>query len=119
MREEHHFRCYIHLKTIPEAAEALLAEAGQYADRLSINTQMPLETSLTRLAPDKNLRAIRRTMGRLRLKLDEAKEANEEAGRPSSEHGRRALALQLFNHPARRLNGLLIQQAACQRFEGA
>ena len=79
LREEHHFRGYIHLKTIPEACETLLAEAGKYADRLSINIEMPLEASLARLAPDKDQRAIRRTMGRLRLKLDEANAADKEA----------------------------------------
>src|SRR3954465_8027387 len=79
LREEHHFRGYIHLKTIPEADDALIAQAGKYADRLSINIEMPLETSLARLAPEKDLRAIRRTMGRLRLKLDEAKEADSKA----------------------------------------
>src|ERR1700742_5287940 len=73
---EQHFRGYIHLKTIPEADDALIAEAGRYADRLSINIEVPEETSLARLAPEKDVRAIRRTMGRLRLKLDEAKEAN-------------------------------------------
>jgi putative DNA modification/repair radical SAM protein len=75
LREEHRFRGYIHLKTIPEADDALITEAGKYADRLSINIEMPLETSLATLAPEKDVRAIRRTMGRLRLKLDEAREA--------------------------------------------
>jgi len=75
LREEHHFRGYIHLKTIPEADDALIAKAGRYADRLSINIEVPEEQSLAALAPEKNVRAIRRTMGRLRLKLDEAKEA--------------------------------------------
>jgi putative DNA modification/repair radical SAM protein len=79
LREEHHFRGYIHLKTIPEADDALIAEAGKYADRLSINIEMPLETSLAKFAPEKDVRAIRRTMGRLRLKLDEAKEAAKAA----------------------------------------
>ncbi|MBB1093242.1 putative DNA modification/repair radical SAM protein [Rhodopseudomonas palustris] len=75
LREEHHFRGYIHLKTIPEADDALISKAGRYADRLSINIEVPEEQSLAALAPEKNVRAIRRTMGRLRLKLDEAKEA--------------------------------------------
>ncbi len=79
LREEHHFRGYIHLKTIPEADDALITEAGKYADRLSINIELPLETSLAKLAPEKDVRAIRRTMGRLRLKLDEAKDANKAA----------------------------------------
>jgi putative DNA modification/repair radical SAM protein len=74
LREEHHFRGYIHLKTIPEADDALIAEAGKYADRLSINIEMPVENSLAKFAPEKDVRAIRRTMGRLRLKLDEARE---------------------------------------------
>jgi putative DNA modification/repair radical SAM protein len=77
LREEHHFRGYIHLKTIPEADDALIAQAGQYADWLSINIEMPSETSLAKLAPEKDVRAIRRTMGRLRLKLDEAEEARK------------------------------------------
>src|SRR6201996_6167043 len=78
---EQHFRGYIHLKTIPEADDALIAEAGKYADRLSINIEVPEETSLARLAPEKDVRAIRRTMGRLRLKLDEARDNHERAGR--------------------------------------
>jgi putative DNA modification/repair radical SAM protein len=77
LREEHHFRGYIHLKTIPEADDALITEAGKYADRLSINIEMPEETSLQQFAPEKDVRAIRRTMGRLRLKLDEAEEGRK------------------------------------------
>ncbi|MBV9542553.1 MAG: radical SAM protein, partial [Alphaproteobacteria bacterium] len=41
LREEHRFRGYIHLKTIPDASPELLAEAGRYADRLSINIELP------------------------------------------------------------------------------
>jgi predicted DNA-binding helix-hairpin-helix protein len=37
LREEHHFRGYIHLKTIPEVSPALIEMAGRYADRISIN----------------------------------------------------------------------------------
>jgi putative DNA modification/repair radical SAM protein len=74
LREEHRFRGYIHLKTIPEADDALISEAGKYADRLSINIELPEEHSLAKLAPEKDVRAIRRTMGRLRLKLDESNE---------------------------------------------
>jgi putative DNA modification/repair radical SAM protein len=77
LREQHHFRGYIHLKTIPEADEALIAEAGKYADRLSINIEVPEQASLAKLAPEKDVRAIRRTMGRLRLKLDEAQESRK------------------------------------------
>src|SRR6201992_39930 len=77
LREEHHFRGYIHLKTIPEADDTLITEAGQYADRLSINIEVPEETTLAQPAPKKDVRATRRPMGRLRLKLDEAREGRK------------------------------------------
>ncbi|MEP7303561.1 MAG: putative DNA modification/repair radical SAM protein, partial [Caldimonas sp.] len=75
LREEHDFRGYIHLKTIPEASEELLARAGRYADRLSINIELPTVQSLAALAPEKDGAAIRRSMARLRVHIDDAKEA--------------------------------------------
>src|SRR5262249_11548426 len=63
----------IHLKTIPDADEKLIEQAGRYADRMSINIELPREQSLAKLAPEKNVRAIRAAMGKLRLKIDEAK----------------------------------------------
>ncbi len=53
LRTEHAFNGYIHLKTIPGASDELLREAGLYADRLSVNVEMPTEQSLKLLAPDK------------------------------------------------------------------
>jgi putative DNA modification/repair radical SAM protein len=76
LREEHDFRGYIHLKTIPEASADLLARAGRYADRLSINVELPTVQSLAALAPEKDGAAIRRSMARLRVHIDEAKEAS-------------------------------------------
>jgi putative DNA modification/repair radical SAM protein len=73
LREEHRFGGYIHLKTIPEASPELLAEAGRWADRLSINVEMPTAAGLEALAPEKNHRDIRQAMGRLRLSIEEAK----------------------------------------------
>jgi len=74
LREEHGFRGYIHLKTIPDADPLLLAEAGKYADRLSINVELPTETSLARLAPEKDFSGIRRSMGRMRMQIESAKD---------------------------------------------
>jgi putative DNA modification/repair radical SAM protein len=74
LREEHGFRGYIHLKTIPDADPALLAEAGRYADRLSINVELPSEGSLVRLAPEKSGPSIRRSMGRMRTRIEAARE---------------------------------------------
>ena len=73
LREQHDFRGYIHLKTIPEASEELIAQAGRYADRLSINIELPTEAGLKRLAPEKRTTSIRRTMAGLRLRIEEAK----------------------------------------------
>jgi putative DNA modification/repair radical SAM protein len=73
LREVHGFRGYIHLKTIPDADPLLLADAGKYADRLSINVELPTAESLGRLAPEKSVGDIRRSMGRMRLRIDEAR----------------------------------------------
>lgn len=54
LRTEHRFNGYIHLKSIPGASEDLMKEAGLYADRLSINIEIPTEQGLKLLAPDKS-----------------------------------------------------------------
>jgi putative DNA modification/repair radical SAM protein len=54
LRLEERFNGYIHLKTIPGASEELIREAGMYADRMSINLEMPTEAGLKLLAPDKS-----------------------------------------------------------------
>jgi putative DNA modification/repair radical SAM protein len=73
LREQHSFRGYIHLKTIPEADPDLIAEAGRHADRVSINVELPTETGLTRFAPEKHASSIKRTMAATRLKIEETK----------------------------------------------
>jgi putative DNA modification/repair radical SAM protein len=82
LREEHDFRGYIHLKTIPDAAPELLQRAGRYADRLSINIELPTEGGLVALAPEKDGAAIRRSMARVRVHIDDAQAAAREAARP-------------------------------------
>jgi len=54
LRSEQNFNGYIHLKTIPGASDELMKQAAQYADRLSVNIEMPSEQSLKLLAPEKN-----------------------------------------------------------------
>ena len=53
LRTEHRFNGYIHLKTIPGCSEELMKEAALYADRLSVNIELPSEQSLKALAPEK------------------------------------------------------------------
>lgn len=54
LRLEEKYNGYIHLKTIPGASEELIHEAGLYADRMSINLEMPTESGLKLLAPEKS-----------------------------------------------------------------
>jgi putative DNA modification/repair radical SAM protein len=77
LREDHRFAGYIHLKTIPEASPELLALAGRYADRLSINVELPTEAGLKKLAPEKTLPGIRAAMGEVRWRIDENLEARK------------------------------------------
>ncbi len=74
LRETYDFRGYIHLKTIPEASPELIEIAARYADRISINLELPTQKSLDILAPEKNINRTRHAMGRIRIKLDEAHE---------------------------------------------
>ncbi|MGQ3281961.1 putative DNA modification/repair radical SAM protein [Bosea sp. (in: a-proteobacteria)] len=73
LREVHGFRGYIHLKLIPSANADLVAQAGLYADRVSINVELPTEVSLERFAPEKRPREISAAMGGLRLRIEESK----------------------------------------------
>lgn len=74
LREVELFRGYIHLKTIPDADPQLIALAGKYADRLSVNIELPTQESVEKLAPEKNVHTIKMAMGTIRGKLDEAQD---------------------------------------------
>ncbi|TCC93450.1 putative DNA modification/repair radical SAM protein [Pedobacter frigiditerrae] len=63
LRLEQNYNGYIHLKTIPGASEELIKEAGLYADRMSINLEMPTETGLKLLAPDKSHKDVIKPLG--------------------------------------------------------
>lgn len=75
LRQDHGFRGYIHLKTIPDADPALIEAAGLYADRLSINVELPTVAGLSRLAPDKSAAGIDHAMGRMNNAIIDAKDA--------------------------------------------
>jgi putative DNA modification/repair radical SAM protein len=75
LREEHDFRGYIHLKTIPDADPGLVAQAGFYADRVSINIELPTAPGLKRLAPEKSAARIEDAMGEMKHSIDDARDA--------------------------------------------
>ncbi len=66
LRLEENYNGYIHLKTIPGASEALVTEAGLYADRMSINLEMPTEQGLQLLAPEKSHEEVKRELAVIR-----------------------------------------------------
>ncbi len=82
LRTEENFRGYIHLKTIPDAAPELIAEAGLHADRLSINVELPTDASVATYAPEKTPETIRKAMADVRLRKDESKERSHSGKRP-------------------------------------
>jgi putative DNA modification/repair radical SAM protein len=79
LRHDHEFKGYIHLKSIPEASRELIEEAGLYADRLSVNIELPGHDALKTLAPEKTHVAIKRAMGEIRLRIDEARSSGARA----------------------------------------
>ncbi len=74
LRRDHGFAGYIHLKSIPEASPWLIEQAGLFADRMSINLELPQAESLARLAPEKDSITIASAMGQMKERIVEAKE---------------------------------------------
>jgi putative DNA modification/repair radical SAM protein len=73
LREEHKFNGYIHLKAIPGASDELIHEAGLYADRLSVNLEIPSEISLKKVAPEKDYQSAYKPMNYLSEAITEYK----------------------------------------------
>jgi len=96
LRTEHKFNGYIHLKTIPGASDELLKEAALYADRLSVNVEMPTKESLKLLAPDKNRDDMLKPMRYLDNAIIQHKEQRRERhaglrGQTADQGGRKPL----------------------------
>ena len=75
LREDHDFRGYIHLKTIPDADPELVEAAGRHADRVSINVELPTVGGLKRLAPEKSAARIEGAMGEIQASITDARDA--------------------------------------------
>jgi putative DNA modification/repair radical SAM protein len=74
LRLEERFNGYIHLKTIPGASDELIREAGMYADRMSINLEMPTESGLKLLAPDKSHQDVITPLGNVQNQIIQFRE---------------------------------------------
>jgi putative DNA modification/repair radical SAM protein len=77
LREEHDFRGYIHLKTIPDADPELVRQAGLHADRVSINVELPTARGLKRLAPEKDGARIEGAMKDMRASIEDSADAKK------------------------------------------
>jgi putative DNA modification/repair radical SAM protein len=75
LRLDHGFRGYIQLKTIPGASDELLTQAGRYADRLSVNIELPTEDDLQQLAPVKSQPQLEQNMKVVDQKIQELRAA--------------------------------------------
>jgi len=82
LREDHRFGGYIHLKTIPNASTELVEEAGLWADRLSVNIELPTEQDLYQLAPEKKRPEIIHSMSGIRTRIEETKSDQRAGFRP-------------------------------------
>jgi putative DNA modification/repair radical SAM protein len=77
LREDHDFRGYIHLKTIPDADPELVRQAGLHADRVSINVELPTVAGLERLAPEKSVGQIEGAMRDMKASIVDARDATK------------------------------------------
>jgi putative DNA modification/repair radical SAM protein len=77
LREDHDFRGYIHLKTIPDADPELVRQAGLHADRISINVELPTVPGLKRLAPETSAAGIDGAMHGMKLAIEDGHDARK------------------------------------------
>ncbi len=77
LREDHDFRGYIHLKTIPDADPELVRQAGLHADRMSINVELPTVGGLQRLAPEKDGARIETAMSEVKDGIADNKDSRK------------------------------------------
>lgn len=82
LRTDHHYGGYIHLKTIPNASQALIEQAGAWADRLSVNIELPTEKDLYQLAPEKKKPQIVHAMQGIRQRIDETNSEKKAGFKP-------------------------------------
>ena len=82
LREDHDFRGYIHLKTIPDADPDLVRQAGVHADRISINVELPTVSGLTRLAPEKSAPRIEGAMRDMKGAIEDGRDAKRYRSAP-------------------------------------
>jgi putative DNA modification/repair radical SAM protein len=82
LRQVHDFRGYVHLKLVAGSSPELAAEAGLYADRLSVNIELPRDDAFPRLAPEKNSADITAAMGEVHARIAVSRDRTLTGKRP-------------------------------------
>ena len=100
LRYEEHFYGYIHLKAIPGASPLLIQRAGQLADRLSVNLELPSEQSLSILAPDKTRQSILQPMHQIHQGIELHKQQKRSVQAYLPERPQSMALLPAEKHPA-------------------
>ncbi|WP_419032710.1 putative DNA modification/repair radical SAM protein [Dysgonomonas gadei] len=72
LRTVYRFNGYIHMKSIPGASQELISEAGLYADRMSVNLEIPTEANLKLLAPEKDHRSVYKPMRYIQIGMQQS-----------------------------------------------
>lgn len=103
LRTKYAFNGYIHVKTIPGAADELLATAGFLADRISVNLELPTAEGLKRLAPNKSFQTILKPMKRVSVTIAESRQAIGKSGYMERSRGNAYLPGSIFEKNRMRL----------------
>ena len=86
LRQVYRFNGYIHLKSIPGASRELVNEAGLYADRLSVNVEIPKEENLKLLAPEKDHKSVFAPMKYIQQGVLEVRKSGRNSVMPRVSH---------------------------------
>lgn len=117
LRLEHQFKGYIHIKAIPGASKELITTCGFYADRMSVNIELPSSSSLKLLAPEKKPEEIFKPMSMLKNCILESKENRQSSKKsPLFVPGGQSTQLIVGASPETDLNILTLSQGLYKKY---
>lgn len=102
LRTRYHFNGYIHVKAIPGASDELLAAAGYLADRISINLELPTESGIRTLAPNKTMNTILNPMGKVQKTIAAHRMAVGKSAYMERSHGNQFLNNGIFSEESKK-----------------
>ena len=119
LRTRYHFNGYIHVKTIPGASDELLAAAGYLADRISVNLELPTETALRSLAPNKTMQNILNPMGKVQSTIASHRIAAGKSAYMDRSRGNQFLRNGIFSDDSKKIfkkKNSIMQNTECRNY---